>query len=81
MDDGAAKAIVGIAVAVISLATVSVILSSQAQTAGVINAGSSGLASIITAAVAPVTGGSSNPLSLASGLAGGDGGALLPGLL
>lgn len=48
--------IVAISVAVIGLATLSVILSKQANTAGVISAGSSGLATVIKAAVSPVSG-------------------------
>ena len=49
--------LIAIVVAVIGLATLSVILSKNANTTGVIQAGSSGLASVINAAVSPVSGG------------------------
>lgn len=46
---------IAFAVAIIGLATTSVILSSKAQTSQVIKAGSQGLSSVIQAAVSPVT--------------------------
>lgn len=48
--------LIAIVVAIIGLATLSVILSKQANTVGVIQAGSQGLSSLINAAVAPVSG-------------------------
>ncbi len=45
-----------IAIAIIGLATLAVILSRRSNTAGVIGAGSSGLAKDISAAIAPITG-------------------------
>jgi hypothetical protein len=50
--------------AVIGLATLAVILSKQANTTGVISAASSGLGGIITAAVSPVAGGTTNQNNL-----------------
>ena len=57
MSDQLVTALVTIVVAIIGLASLSVILSPHAQTAGVIRAGSGGLAQDINAAVSPVTGG------------------------
>lgn len=48
--------LIAVAVAVIGLATLAVIVSKQANTAGVITAGAGGLGTIIKAAVAPVSG-------------------------
>lgn len=56
--NSAVTAIVTIATAIIGLAILSVIVSKNANTAGVIGAGGSALAQDIGAAVAPVTGGS-----------------------
>lgn len=56
MGDDLLKGILAIVAGVISLATLSVILSKSAQTPAVLGAASSGLANIVGAAVAPVTG-------------------------
>jgi hypothetical protein len=50
--------------AVIGLATLAVILSKQANTTGVISAASQGLGGIISAAVSPVAGGTTNQNNL-----------------
>lgn len=47
---------VTIVTAIIGLAVIATLVSNKAQTAGVISAGSSGLANDIAAAVSPVTG-------------------------
>lgn len=51
------QAIVGIVTAIIGLAILSVLVSKNANTAGVINAASSGLSKTIQAATSPVSGG------------------------
>lgn len=56
--------VVTIAVAVIGVATLSVIVSRNAQTPAVINAAGQSLASALTAAVSPVTGGGSYNFSV-----------------
>jgi hypothetical protein len=59
----------GLVVGVITVAIVAVVLSRNANTAGVIGASGSGLASVIGAAVSPITGGASStalPSSLLS---------------
>ena len=56
MDDKFVNGIIGIAIAIVGLATTAVIFSTKANTAPVIAAASSGFASIIKAAVGPVTG-------------------------
>jgi hypothetical protein len=48
--------LVTVITAIIGLAVIATLVSNRAQTAGVISAGSSGLANDISAAVAPVTG-------------------------
>lgn len=53
------EAIMAIAAAVVGLAVVAVLVSKQSNTAGVIQGASSGFASIIGAAVAPVGSGGS----------------------
>jgi VIT1/CCC1 family predicted Fe2+/Mn2+ transporter len=57
MSDNLVTALVSIVLAIISLAALATILSPHAQTSTVIRAGSQGLATDITAAVSPVTGG------------------------
>ena len=57
MSDNLITALVSIVVAIIGLASLSVILSPKASTSAVIGAGSQGLATDITAAVSPVAGG------------------------
>ena len=52
----------GIVVAIIGLAIVAVLVSQRANTAKVIGAAGSGLSGVISAAVSPVTGGSSGGL-------------------
>jgi hypothetical protein len=60
--------LITILAAIIGIATLSVILSKQSNTVAVINSGSKGFASLLSAATAPVTGGS----SLSSGYVGGN---------
>jgi len=57
MSDNLVTAIVSIVLAIIGLASLATILSSNAQTSNVIKAASGGLAQDIQAATAPVTGG------------------------
>lgn len=57
MSDNLVTAIVSIVLAIIGLASLATILSSNAQTSNVIKAASGGLAQDIGAAVSPVTGG------------------------
>jgi hypothetical protein len=66
--------IVTVAVAIIGLATLAVLVSKQANTAGVIQAGAGGLAQDIGAAVSPITGGG----GMFGGLGNFSGGAGLP---
>jgi hypothetical protein len=58
------QAIGAIVAAVIGLAIVAVIVSKNAQTPSVISAASSGLSSVIQAAVSPVSGGTSSVSNL-----------------
>jgi uncharacterized membrane protein (Fun14 family) len=58
MGSEAIQAVVGIVTAIIGLAILSVLVSTKANTAGVITASGSALASDINAAVSPITGGS-----------------------
>jgi hypothetical protein len=65
------RALVSIVGSIIGLSILSVVLSQRAQTSSVIQAGASGLSSILSAATAPVTGSSSGSSSgLLSGLGG-----------
>jgi hypothetical protein len=57
MSDNLVTAIVSIVLAIIGLASLSVILSPNAQTSNVIKSASGGLATDIQAATGPVTGG------------------------
>lgn len=57
MSDNLVTAIVSIVLAIIGLASLATILSSNAQTSNVIKAASGGLATDIQAATGPVTGG------------------------
>lgn len=57
MSDNLITALVSIVVAIIGLAALSVVLSPKASTSQVIGAGSQGLATDISAAVSPVSGG------------------------
>ena len=61
MSDNLITALVSIVVAIIGLASLSVILSPKAQTGGVIKAASGGLAQDIAAATSPLGGGSYAP--------------------
>lgn len=54
--------------AVVGVAILSVLVSRNSNTSGVIQAGSSGFASILGAAEAPVTGSSGGMMSLSTGL-------------
>lgn len=58
MSDNLATGIVSIALGILGVATLAVILSPKAKTAGVIGAGGNALAQNIAAAVSPITGGS-----------------------
>jgi uncharacterized membrane-anchored protein YitT (DUF2179 family) len=53
--------------AVIGVAIIAVVLSNRAQTARVISAGASGFASVLNAALSPVTGGPVSGLQFNSG--------------
>lgn len=67
--NGGITAIVTIATAIVGLAIISVLVSKNANTSGVISSGTKGLAADITAAIAPVTGGAGLSLpSLNTGL-------------
>jgi hypothetical protein len=55
MDDKVVNGIIAILVAVVGLATTAVIFSTKANTANVITAGGNSFASIIKAAVGPVS--------------------------
>jgi hypothetical protein len=57
MTDQLVTALVSIVLAIIALASLAVIVSPSAQTGGVIKAASGGLATDISAATGPVTGG------------------------
>ena len=57
MTDNLINAIIAVVASIISLATISVILSKQANTSGVISSASTGLGNLIKAATSPVTGG------------------------
>lgn len=58
MTDQFFSSLVTIITAIIGVAIIAVLVSRQANTAGVISAGASGLAQDLSAAVSPVTGGS-----------------------
>lgn len=63
-------ALVSVLTALIGLAALSVILSKNANTTGVIQAGSTGFSGLLTAATAPVSGGGLGTLpSLGNGMA------------
>lgn len=55
MSDNLSTGIVSVALAIIGVATLAVIFSKNANTAGVINAGGSALAQDINAATGPIT--------------------------
>ena len=57
MGEKIIESVVAIATAIIGIAIIAVIVSRQANTAGVIQAGGSAFANDIAAAVSPVTGG------------------------
>lgn len=60
MGDSVIQGVVTIASAVVGIAIIAVLVSKQAQTGTVIQAATSGFASDISAAVSPITGGSSS---------------------
>jgi hypothetical protein len=66
MSDNLTTGIVSIVIAIIGLASLSVILSKNANTAGVLQAASGGLSTDIQAATGPVTGGLGGLGSLAA---------------
>lgn len=55
--DSATRAILAIVGSILALATLSAVLSPKANTVAVVNASTSGLAGLINAATAPITGG------------------------
>lgn len=59
--DEMGKAITGIVTAIIGVAILSVIISSRAQTSGVIQSLSSGLGNVLAVATSPVTGNTATP--------------------
>lgn len=70
MNTGAiGSAIVSILMAVVGVAIIAVLVSKQAQTATVLNAGGTAISNVLGAALTPVTG--TNPLNTAAGLASG----------
>lgn len=60
MGDQLVASVVTVLSAIVGLAIIAVLVSKQANTAGVITSGGSAFAQAVTAAVSPVTGGSSN---------------------
>lgn len=64
MTDKLFQSITSIVVAIIGVAILSVLVSKNANTAGVISAASKGLATDLQAAVSPITGGQSFGMSL-----------------
>lgn len=62
MSENLVTALVSVLVALIGLAALSVVLSPQAKTTSVIQAGSTGFAGLLRAAVSPVAGGGLTPL-------------------
>jgi hypothetical protein len=66
MDDRLWTGLVSIALGILGVATLAVILSPKASTASVIGAGGTAFANDINAATGPVTGSSSNVVSLPS---------------
>lgn len=69
MGGQAIAGIITIATAIVGLAIISVLVSKNANTSGVIQSGGSALAGSITAAIAPVTGGAGLSLpSLQTGI-------------
>lgn len=59
MSEAFLNSIVTVVLAIVGVATLAVLVSKQANTSGVIQAGSQGLSGLINAAVSPVTGGGS----------------------
>jgi len=55
--DGLLSSVVAVATAIIGLAVVATLVSNNANTAGVINAGGSAFTGALSAALSPVTGG------------------------
>ena len=66
MDDRLWTGLVSIALGILGVATLAVILSPKANTAGVIGAGGTAFANDINAATGPVTGSSGNVFQLPS---------------
>jgi len=54
--DNAGRVLLAVVGSILSLAFVSAVLSQKANTVNVLNAGSTGLANLITAATSPITG-------------------------
>jgi hypothetical protein len=76
MGDRIITAFVTIGTAIVGIAIIAVLVSKNAQTGQVIQAGTSGFAQDISAAVAPVTGsGGFGNLGISNGFTGGGGGA------
>lgn len=66
MSEAFLNSIVTVVLAIVGVATLAVLVSKQAATSQVIQAGSQGLSGLINAAVSPVTGGSGGGLSVPS---------------
>lgn len=62
MSDQLITGLITVALAIVSLATLAVILSNSANTTGVISASAGGFAEDLEAAVSPITGGGSMSL-------------------
>lgn len=72
------NAVVTIATAIVGVAILSVLVSRNANTAGVLSAGGSAFAQALSAATAPVTGNSGTPSMPFGGVNGFGGGFALP---
>ena len=70
MSDHVVTSLVSILMAVVGVAIIAVLISKQANTAGVLTAGATGFGNILKAAVSPVTGGGGlgNTLSFPGGI-------------
>lgn len=82
MTDHLITSVVSILTAIVGLAILAVLVSSKASTSNVISAAGTAFANDLSAAEAPVTGGSSSGISIPS-LGGwtGQGGAAIPSLM
>lgn len=76
MSEQLISSVVTVAVAIIGVAFIAVLVSKNANTAGVLTAGGSSLATALSAAEAPVTGSSGNSLGSLTGFTGQGGAGL-----